>query len=133
MPSCMCLCMYAGTYVGETEGILWRILNLCKISLGETPPFGVSSEGREWGVGSVVVEFGVFGARRFSIRRSPNLENKCFGPSGLKIGAPQKRQIQPRRIQPPILGPLISDTPKMAGVLDSCLLSPSVSRGSGGK
>ena len=30
------------------------------------------------------------------------LENRYLGTSGLKIGAPQKRQIQPRRIWPPI-------------------------------
>ena len=41
---------------------------------------GLRSEGQEWGVGSVVVEFGVFGATRFCVQRS---------------------QIQPRRIQPP--------------------------------
>ena len=33
---------------------------------------GTVSEGREWGVGSVVVEFGVFGAPRFSVQRSQN-------------------------------------------------------------
>ena len=33
--------------------------------------------------------------------------NGFWGTSGLKIGAPQKRENQPRRIQPPILGPLI--------------------------
>ena len=31
------------------------------------------SEGRKWGVRSVVVEFGVFGAPRFSVQKSPNL------------------------------------------------------------
>ena len=30
------------------------------------------SEGRKWGVRSVVVEIGVFGAPRFSVQRSPN-------------------------------------------------------------
>ena len=35
--------------------------------------------------------------------RSPEtLSNKYFGTCGLKIGAPQTREIQPRRIQPPI-------------------------------
>ena len=39
-----------------------------------------------------------FGAPRFSVQRSPKpLTNMCFGTPGLKIGAPQKRQIQPRR------------------------------------
>ena len=32
------------------------------------------------------------------------LKNRYSGTSGRKIGAPQKRQIQPRRIWPPILG-----------------------------
>ena len=35
------------------------------------------------------------------------------GTSGLKIGAPQKRENQPRRIQPPILGPLSSEKCKV--------------------
>ena len=35
-------------------------------------PFGIISEGRKWGVRSVVVEFGVFGAPRFSVQRFPN-------------------------------------------------------------
>ena len=33
-------------------------------------------------------------------------KNRYLGISGLKIGAPQKRQILPRRIWPPICGPL---------------------------
>ena len=45
-----------------------------------------------------------FFPRDFRVRRRENI----LGASGLKIGAPQKRQIQPRRIQPPILGPLIT-------------------------
>ena len=36
------------------------------------------SEGREWGVGSVVVEFGVFGAPRFSVQRSQNPLKQVF-------------------------------------------------------
>ena len=42
----------------------------------------------------------------FQSRGPQMLVLKGFRTSGLKIGAPQKRQIQPRRIQPPILGPL---------------------------
>ena len=34
-------------------------------------------------------------------------KNRYLGTSGLKIGAPQKRQILPRQIWPPICGPLI--------------------------
>ena len=33
-------------------------------------------------------------------------KNRYLGTSGRKIGAPQKREFQPRRIQPPICGPL---------------------------
>ena len=43
----------------------------------------------------------------FQSRDPKTLILKGLGASGGKIGAPQKRQIQPRRIQPPILGPLI--------------------------
>ena len=46
----------------------------------------------------------------FQSRGSKILVSKVFGTSGRKIGAPQKRQIQPRRIPPPILGPLIRRT-----------------------
>ena len=42
----------------------------------------------------------------FPSRCPKTLKNRYFGTSGLKIGAPQKCQIQPRRIQPPIRGPL---------------------------
>ena len=39
----------------------------------EGVPSGLTkSEGREWGVRSVVVGFGVFGAPRFSVQRSQN-------------------------------------------------------------
>ena len=54
------------------------------------------------------LDLAFFGAPRFSVQRSPKyLFLKGFGTSGRKIGAPQKRQSQPRRIQPPICGPLI--------------------------
>ena len=58
---------------------------------------GHNSEGRKWEmVRPVVVEFGVFWAPRFSVQRCPNTNFlKSFGTSGRKIGAPQKRQIQP--------------------------------------
>ena len=48
-----------------------------------------------------------WGAPVFSREVPKYLFLKSFGTSGRKIGAPQKRQIQPRRIQPPICGPLI--------------------------
>ena len=49
---------------------------------------------------------GVLGHPEFSVQRSQNTYLKGFGTSGRKIGVRQKRHIQPRRIQPPILGPL---------------------------
>ena len=48
----------------------------------------------------------------FESRGPKILVLKGFGASGWKIGAPQKRQIQPRRIQPPILGPLRKISPQ---------------------
>ena len=47
-----------------------------------------------------------WGAPIFSPEVPKYLFFKGLGTSGRKIGAPQKRQVQPRRIQPPILGPL---------------------------
>ena len=64
------------------------------------------SEGREWGVGSVVVESAFLGRPDFQ-SRGP--QNPCFegfrSDLGQKSGAPQT-QIQRPRIQRPILGPL---------------------------
>ena len=48
------------------------------------------------------------GSPDFQFRGPKILVLKGFGTSGRKIGAPQKRQIQPRRIQAAILGPLIT-------------------------
>ena len=65
------------------------------------------SEGREWGVGSVVVG-SAFGAPQiFAPNRSETLQNKGLGASGLKIGAPQKRRFNDHGANRPILGPLI--------------------------
>ena len=51
-----------------------------------------SSEGREWGVGSVVVGFRVFGAPRFSVKRPQNTYFKGFGdPWTEKRAAPKTR------------------------------------------
>ena len=48
---------------------------------------------------------------------------KGFGTSGRKIGAPQKRQIQPRRIQRPICGPhlLLQKSPGQSVLLESLI------------
>ena len=51
------------------------------------------SEGREWGVGCMVLG-SAFGAPQiFAPNRSETLQNKAFGTSRLKIGAPQKRRF----------------------------------------
>ena len=64
------------------------------------------SDGREWGVGSVVVESAFLGRPDFS----PKGPNPCFegfrSDVGQKSGAPQT-QIQRPRIQRPIFGTLI--------------------------
>ena len=49
--------------------------NSLKNKMVKCNPLAFYSEGREWGVGSVVVEFGVLGAPRFSVQRS---QNTCF-------------------------------------------------------
>ena len=67
-------------------------------------PHRAESGGREWGVRSVVLAFSRL--PDFQPRGPKLLVLKGLGTFGLKIGAPQKRQIQRRRIQPPILGPL---------------------------
>ena len=51
-----------------------------------------TSEGREWGVGSVVVGSAYGAPQIFAPNRSETLQNKGFGAPGLKIGAPQKRR-----------------------------------------
>ena len=53
--------------------------------------FCVLDEGREWGVGSVVVGSAFGTPQIFAPNRSETLQNKGIGASGLKIGAPQKR------------------------------------------
>ena len=47
-----------------------------------------------------------WGAPIFRPEAPKPFKNRYLGTSGLKIGAPQKRQILPRRIWPPICGPL---------------------------
>ena len=52
------------------------------------------------------LDFAVLGHLDFQSRGPKILIFKGFGTSGRKIDSPQTREIQPRRIQPPILGPL---------------------------
>ena len=85
----------------------------CVVHRSESSPF-INPEGREWGVGPVVVDFRVSGGPDFQSRGSKILILKGFGASGRKIGAPQKRENQPRRIQPPILGPLRNLSQRMS-------------------
>ena len=52
--------------------------------------YSAEGEGREWGVGSGVIGYGVFGAPRFSVQRLQNIYLKGCGTSGQKIGGPQQ-------------------------------------------
>ena len=71
-----------------------------------------TSEGQECGVGSVVVRSAFFGVHRFSVQRPPNPYFEGFRSDlGQKSGAPQT-QIQRRRIQRAIPGPLIKGVSK---------------------
>ena len=65
------------------------------------------SEGREWGVGSVVVESAFLGCPDFQSRgpKAPSYFEGFRSDMGQESGAPQT-QIQRPRIQCPILGPL---------------------------
>ena len=92
--------------IGSKEGrsvsifFRWDILAVqlhCRRSFREPQMGGQIRRGRIWRV---------WGAPIFSPEVPKCLFLKGFGASGRKIGAPQKRQIQPRRIWPPICGPL---------------------------
>ena len=57
---------------------------------------------RKWGVRSVVVEFGVFGAPRFSVQRSQNpLEIGIWGPLDWKAGRPKNAKSYHDGSDPP--------------------------------
>ena len=64
-----------------------------------------------------MVGFCGFGVPRFSVQRSQNPFKQAFWDLWAKIGAPQKREIQPRLIQPTILGPLITPQPEIIAKL----------------
>ena len=60
------------------------------------------SEGREWGVRSVVVEFGAFGAPPFSVQRFPNpLKIGIWGPLDWKSGRPKNAKSYHDGSDPP--------------------------------
>ena len=63
------------------------------------------SEGQEWGLDPSWLDFAFLGRPGFQSRGPKILILKGFGTSGRKIGAPENREIQPRRIEPPSLGP----------------------------
>ena len=88
-------CFVEGSKKGSEKGscfVMWRAclkarnpekLKSRKSDSKVTFRVGPKSEGRKWGVRSVVVEFGVFGAPRFSVQRSPNpLKIGIWGPLG---------------------------------------------------
>ena len=60
------------------------------------------SEGRKWGVRSVVVGFGVFGSPRFSVQRSPNTYFlRVLGPLDGKSGRPKNAKFNHDGSDPP--------------------------------
>ena len=66
--------------IATAKTLITRSVATCKWSLQRAiGQRSESSEGQKWGVGSVVVEFGVFGAPRFSVQRSQNACFKGFG------------------------------------------------------
>ena len=81
-------------------------LNPSQVMIG-APKEGCSDQ--NWAENGVLdpswLIFAFSGRPDFPSRGPQTLENKCFRTSGLKIGAPRKRENQPRRIQHPILGP----------------------------
>ena len=58
------------------------------------------SEGREWGVGCVVVGSAFWAPQIVFPKPLQTLRNKGLGASGLKIGAPQKRRFKSRTTDP---------------------------------
>ena len=77
------------------------------VTISDTDSMSLNQKAENGGLDPSWLVFAFSGRPNFPSRGPKTLENKCFGTSGLKIGAPRKRENQPRRIQPPILGPLI--------------------------
>ena len=68
-----------------------------------------TSEGREWGVGSVVVEFAVFGAPWFSVQRSQNTYFKGFWDLWTENGGTPPKKPNPTTTDPtPRISPLVT-------------------------
>ena len=67
-----------GLTSGEVQGTSGEPLGNFRQSL-ETSGQPLDLESRKWGVRSLVVEIGVFGAPRFSVQRSQNPLQKAFG------------------------------------------------------
>ena len=78
------------------------------------------SEGRKWGVRSVVVEFGVFGAPRFSVQRSQNpLKIGIWGPLDWKSGRPKNAKSYHDGSDPPFAALWLSETDQKTCFLKS--------------
>ena len=78
-----------------------------------------SSEGREWGVRSVVVQFDAFGAPRFSVQRSQMTYFKRFWDLWSENRGAPKTQNSTTTDLTPSLGPLRSNSRSL--VLDKAL------------
>ena len=90
-------------------------------SLGAQVLAVFSSEGREWGVGRILVG-SAFGAPQiFTPNRSETLSNEGFGASGLKIGALQKRRFNDHGSNAPFSALLISFISQEKSQFQNCL------------
>ena len=79
----------------------------------------LNSEGRRWGVRSVVVEFGVFGAPRFSVQRPPNpLKIGIWGPLDWKSGRPKNAKFYHDGSDPPFAALWLNCTGKLVDCND---------------
>ena len=82
------------TFRGLSLYFLYQKGNLIRIKTGlDTYLIRIQSEGREWGVGSVVLDFRVFGAPQFSVQSPQNTYFKGFwGLWTENRGAPKTRK-----------------------------------------
>ena len=85
----------------RTNNYCRTIVQKCCRSLASGATWRIS-ESRKWGVRSVVVEFGVFGAPRFSVQRSQNpLKIGVRGPLDWKSGRPKNAKFNHDGSDPP--------------------------------
>ena len=82
----------------------FEVLEILRLLQAKKTPFVMTQRAKNGGLDPSWFSLAFSGRPDLQSRGPIILILKGFGASGLKIGAPRKRQIQPRRIQPPILG-----------------------------